>query len=524
MKHDMQRAFPAVLGVLALLAASGCASSGPVKFTQPGAARFTVAMAELAQETNSFSPVLTTLRDFEAAGVLHGQEVLAKGATKNTALGGFVQAVTDHGDGQIAILPILRAKAISGGPVERAVYEQLKKDLVDGLRAAPRLDGVYLALHGAMGVEGMRDPEGDLLAAVREVLGDSIPVGISHDLHANVTAARAKLATFIVGYKTNPHRDFYRTGYDSGKILAGAVLGKIHPVMAVRKMRLLKGGGMNIDFLAPMTKLFRFMRREERQKGVLSVSTFPVHIWLDDEELGWTTVAVTDANRELADNTADAMADVAWSIRAVPHARSYTASEAVAVAKRRWLARKTGTLVICDVADAVGTGTPGENTWILKALVEEAPKLVSYVPIRDAQVALELWGKAPGEKVTVSVGGKLEKKYNRPFEFTGEVVRTTETALGKTVILRHQGVHLIVSELAPAAPNPAFFNGLGLRVWRADVVVVKNLFPFRYNFIAVNRGTLNVETPGTSGVDVFELGYTKIPRPIYPLDDIASWR
>jgi microcystin degradation protein MlrC len=523
MKYLAHRSIPWFFVLLTLVLA-GCASSDAVKVRLPEQGRFTVAIAEIAQESNSFSPVPTTLRDFEAAGILYGREVIDAGATKGTAIGGFLKAIEEHGDGQIAVLPILRARATSGGPVERGVYERFKRELLDGLLAAPRLDGVYLALHGAMGVEGMRDPEGDLLAAVRSVLGSAIPIGISHDLHANITRARGELATFIVGYKTNPPRDFFRTGYDSGKILAATVLGKVRPVMAVRKMRLLKGGGMNIDFLAPMNKVFRFMAKAEKRKDVLSVSTFPVHLWLDDEELGWTTVAVTDADAALAAKTADDIADVAWSIRAVPHPKSYTASAAVAVAKKRWLARKTGALVICDVADAVGAGAPGENTWILKALLEEAPELVSYVPIRDAEAVQAVWGKAKGETVTVTVGGKLETRYNRPLDFTGQVVRASEGALGKTVVLLHQGVHLIMSELAPAATKPSFFTDLGLGVWKADILVVKNLFPFRYNFLAVNRGTLDVETPGTSGVDVFELGYRKISRPIYPLDPLESWR
>jgi len=523
MKYLAHRSIP-WFSVLPILVLAGCASSGAVKIHLPEEGRFTVAVAEIAQETNSFSPVPTTLRDFEAAGLLYGRDVIERGATKGTAIGGFLQAIADHGDGEIAVLPILRARAMSGGPVEREVYERFKRELLDGLAAAPRVDGVYLALHGAMGVELMRDPEGDLLAAIRSVLGSSVPIGISHDLHANVTKARSALATFIVGYKTNPHRDFFRTGYDSGKILAATVLGKIHPVMAVRKMRLLKGGGMNIDFLAPMNRVFRFMSKAEKRKGVLSVSTFPVHLWLDDEELGWTTVAVTDADPQLAAKTADDIADVAWSIRAVPHPKSSTASAAVAAAKKRWLARRTGAIVICDVADAVGAGAPGENTWILKELLEGAPELVSYVPIRDAEAVQAVWGKAKGETVTVTVGGKLETRYNRPLEFTGQVVRTSEGALGKTVVLRHQGVHLIVSELPPSATQPRFFTDLGLGVWNADILVVKNLFPFRYNFLAVNRGTLDVETPGTSSVDVFELGYKRIPRPIYPLDPVESWR
>jgi microcystin degradation protein MlrC len=202
-----------------------------------------------------------------------------------------------------------------------------------------------------------------------------------------------------------------------------------------------------------------------------------VHIWLDDEELGWSAVAVTDANAELAAKTADEIADVAWSIRAVPHPRSYSAQE-----------------------------------------------LVSCVPLRDAEAALSAWSRQIGESVTLTVGGKLETRYNRPLEFTGKLLRKTEGELGKTVVLRDRGAHLIVSELAPSATQPRFFTDLGLGVWRADIVVVKNLFPFRYSFLAVNRGTLDVETPGTSSVNVFELGYKKIPRPIYPLDPVESWR
>jgi microcystin degradation protein MlrC len=91
-------------------------------------------------------------------------------------------------------------------------------------------------------------------------------------------------------------------------------------------------------------------------------------------------------------------------------------------------------------------------------------------------------------------------------------------------VVSHEGIRLIVSELPVTARNPQFFKDLGFRVTRADAVVVKNLFPFRFTFIAQNRKTLNVMTPGTTSVDVFELEYSRIPRPIYPLDDLDTWR
>ncbi len=113
----------------ASVALAGCATARPAADRLPENGRYTVAVAEIAQETDSFSPVLTTLRDFEAGALHYGPEVIAKADPKSTAIGGFVQAIAEHGDGEVSVLPILRASAMSGGPVERSVYEKLKAEL-----------------------------------------------------------------------------------------------------------------------------------------------------------------------------------------------------------------------------------------------------------------------------------------------------------------------------------------------------------------------------------------------------------
>jgi microcystin degradation protein MlrC len=331
-------------------------------------------------------------------------------------------------------------------------------------------------------------------------------------------------ATFIVGYKTNPHRDFHKTGYTCGKLLVQCVRGEIHPTMDYVKMRLLKGGGMTIDFLDPMRDIFTTMRRLEQDRKVLSVSNFMVQIWLDDPELGWATVVVTDNDRQLAREKAEYLADLNWSVRHIKHPQGISPTEAVAVTKKKKLARLFGTIVICDVSDAVGAGAPGENTWILKALLEQAPGLVSYIPVRDQEAARAAFRAPLHETITLSVGGKLDTTYNRPVIVRGEVIYQEVGQLGKTAILRYQGVHLILSELPAMTYEPNFFTDLGLNLRKADVVVVKNLFPFRFTFMRYNRKTLDVITPGTTNLDVFSLHYENLPRPIYPLDDIDSWR
>jgi microcystin degradation protein MlrC len=484
----------------------------------------TVIMAEFLQETNSFSPVLTTERNFRAGRLVYGEEILGISREAKLELGGFLKAIDDHGDNRIRVVPVVKARSMSGGPVERKFYEHVKKTILEAVKGQKKVDGIYLSMHGAMGVEGMRDPEGDLLEALRLVVGREVPIGVSFDLHANVTKKRARLADFIVGYKTNPHRDHFDTGYRAGEILAGAVLGKVKPVMTVNKMRLLIGGGMNIDFLSPFRQIFSRMDKMEKEKGVLCVSFFPVHIWLDDPELGYTTVAVTDGNKDLAQKLADEIADMAWAARDVKHPATSTPEEGIEIARGKWLAREFGTVVFCDASDAVGTGTPGENTWILRALVQKGSDLVSYLTMRDEEAAREAWTHEVGTEVKLMVGGKLDRVYNKPLDYEGTIIFKKETSFGKTVIVKHGGIHLVIAELPIASDQTSHFTDLGLSLWKADIVVVKNLFPFRYRYLLYNRKTVNVGTPGISNIDVFALRYRNIPRPIYPLDRIDSWR
>jgi len=491
---------------------------------------YRIAVLEFAQETNSFSPVPTTLQNFDALGIHRGGEVAGYAAEGGNALSGFYGAVSDLDDGEIEIIPIFKATSMSGGPVKREVYDAFKSEMVMGLKMQLPLNGVFLALHGAMGVEGLIDPEGDLIAAAREVVGSGAIIGVSHDLHANITQRRVELADFIVGYKTNPHRDFYETGYAAGGILIRAVKGEIHPVMVARKMRLLKGGGMTIDFLPPMDKIFARMDRLERQRAILSTSVFMVQLWLDEPELGWTAVAVADAaaDREAeqaAASAADTLAQMCWEARDAPLPVPSTAEEAVSLVRRSWLARLFGTTVICDVSDAVGAGAPGENAWILKAFMEDDPDLRLYIPLRDAKAVEEAVNAGVGNDVTVRVGRSIETVYNTSVRYTGKVLRIENTKqYGTLAVVRHRGIHLILSELPVYVYSPDFFTDLGLRPCRADAVVVKNLFPFRFTFMAVNRKTINVATPGTTNIDAFGLEYTRIPRPIYPLDNIEEWR
>ena len=157
-----------------------------------------IVIGQISQETNGFYPVKTTLKDFEAHGIYHGDEVLAR-CENSGEIGGFIEAAKSEGR-EITIVPTIRARSTPGGKVERKAFDYMKDRLITRLERALPVDGVLLSLHGSMIVDGVGDSEGALLKAIRAQLGSTVPVAVTLDLHANITRAMIDLADLIVGY------------------------------------------------------------------------------------------------------------------------------------------------------------------------------------------------------------------------------------------------------------------------------------------------------------------------------------
>jgi microcystin degradation protein MlrC len=489
-----------------------------------------LAFARINQETNALSPVPTELADFESSHYLAGDELLravspggeeVRGFFKRAELAGFVAACGAR-RAEVEPVPILSAWAASSGPLTRACFDELLGRLVDGLRRAGKLDGVYLCLHGASGVTGVRDPETVLLRAAREAAG-GVPVVTTHDLHGNLTQARVDAADAIVAYATNPHRDHARRGRKAGEILIGAAAGELAPVMRWRSLPMILGGGKTIDFLAPMAAVFRRMRRFERRAGVLAASTFMVHPWNDDPGLGWSTVVVTDRDAALADALADELAELCWARRHEQPPRFPGADEAIATARRARIRRRLGVVTMADASDVVSAGAPGDSTHLVKALVERGQGLTSYAAVRDPELVAALWPLDAGTTLAVAVGGKLDPTRSEPLHVTATIAGKHERpGFKRSVTLAIGDVRLVVTEGPALVMKPSFYADVGLSPWKADVVVVKNFFPFLLFFLAYNRKTIFVRTRGATDFEAaFDLAFD---GPVHPRDPVDDWR
>jgi microcystin degradation protein MlrC len=488
-----------------------------------------LAYARIMQETNALSPVATVLRDFEGSYYLEGNALLrattegpeVPGFFKRAELAGFVQAARERKH-DIEPVPILSAWASSGGPLAQDCFEALEDRLISGLRRAGHLDGVYLCLHGAMGARGIADPETRLVRAVRSVIGNA-PLVVSHDLHGNVTQARVESVDALVAYQTNPHRDHARVGKKAGAILIGTVLGELKPTVAWRSLPMILGGGKTIDFLQPMRAVFRRMRQAEKRGEALATSTFMVHPWQDSPALGWSTLVVTDRDASAADRLADELAEMCWARRHEQPPEFQSASDAIASARAARWRRKLGCVTIADASDVVTAGAAGDSTHLLRALLEEGTGLLTYAAVRDPQAIDTLWGNHEGDIVALPIGGTLDPQSSLPLPVRGAIVSKHERhGFGRTIVLAVEHLRIVITEGPSMVMRPSFYTEVGLDPFKADIVMVKNFFPFLMFFLPYNRKTIFVRTRGTTDFDAaYKLSFD---GPMHPRDAVDDWR
>lgn len=486
-----------------------------------------LAFVRIAQETNAFSPVETELVDFahdhEGAKLLamatRGPEV--PGMFRRAELAGFVREVRRSGP-PVDLVPLFSLWAPPGGPLSAACFAAIETRLARALRGAGPLDGLLFVLHGAMGARGVADPEARLLAVARAHLGD-IPIVVTHDLHANLTRERVDLATAIVAYTTNPHRDLAATGARAARILLGCVTGTVEPVTAWRSLPLLVGGGTTVDLLAPMRAVFRRARRAERGGRVLAVSIFMVHPWVAHPHVGWSIAVVADGDRASAEVLADELAELCWARRVIPPPTFLTAHAAISRARSARVRRKLGCVLVSDASDVVAAGAPGDSTHLVRALLHEAHGLRCYAAVRDPAAIARLWSAEIGQRASLDIGGGLDPARSRALPVTGIVAGKYERhGFGRSVVLEVDHVHVVITEGPALVVRPSFFTEVGLSVWRADIVVVKSLFLARLFFLPYARLALLVRTHGATDLDAaYALPFD---GPMYPRDEVADWR
>lgn len=484
-----------------------------------------VGLVSFSHESNSFNPHPTTRQMFHEGGVLFGKDIIHEWAGAQHEIGGMIEQLEISG---AKIVPLVSAWAMPAGPLEQEAYDEILREILTHL-AGESLDGLLLALHGAMVAQHIRDADGNTVERIRAAVGPNLPVVMTLDLHANVSPRMIAGVTATTIYRTNPHIDQRERGREAARMLQDIMAGNIRPIQALATPPVL------ITILAqrtqaePIASLYRELESLLKRPGIISASIALGFPYADVEEMGPAFLVVADGDEELARREAQALAQSAWRRREEWNVIGTPVPEAVEEIRRT---QQTPTTLL-EVGDNVGGGSPGDGTIILDAL-QKAGIHNFLVVLYDPKAVQACLATGVGQNISVEVGGKTDNLHGRPVPMSGRVrllhdgffeERQTRHGgkrwnnQGLTAVLETpEGDTVVLTSLRMAPFSLEQVRSLGIKPESKRVLVAKGAVAPRAAYEEVSAQVITVDTPGITAANPANFVYRHRRKPMFPFE------
>jgi len=483
-----------------------------------------IAVGALLFEGNTFALGRTHIEDFSNNYLFEGAELVEKLADGDVEVSGALKVLAAAG---AEVVPLIATHGGAGGRVTTACIDELRSRLLRRLNGQ-RVDGIFLALHGAMVTENDEDSELALLADIRSMSG-SIPIVITLDLHAHVTPRMVSLCDAIVGYQHYPHDDPFETGVRGAQLLVKAVSKPGVLRTRMKKLAMLVSpttAGTRLK--TPMRELFKMARAIEALPGVLSASYFPSTPWAERVEGGTAFVLVTDDTEDTGDDLLNGLCETAWSLRSAFEPVVYAPQRALELSENV----EGSPVILSEMSDAVGAGASGDSATMLHYFLSCDVSEPVLLQIVDPDVVAEATLAGPGATIRCLIGNKIETRFGDPVAVTAKVVRfgggefvyagglmsgITSTT-GPSAVIRVGNITILVTSRSAYEYADEQYAAAGIDVRQFRFVVVKNPMNYRQSY-AWAPASFALDTPGAGRADLRKLPWSVCARPFYPMDD-----
>ncbi len=503
-----------------------------------------VALGGMVLESNAFSPVATEA-DFRARYYLEGDAILAEAARAHSIIPkemtAFVRAMNATGPWQP--VPTLLTGSQPWGPVDEAFFERCGEKIARALEQALPVDAVYLANHGAMTATHDPDPDGALYARVRAVVGGQALIVSTLDLHANISERMVESTDLLIGYLTNPHVDMWQRGEEAAFALR-TLLATAKPKRAFIRLPLTPPTVTLLTREGPYADMIDLGQRRAREYGgaILNVSVFGGFVFSDTPYNGVAVVVSAREDLGAAQALAREIAERGWADRQRFRRELTPLDDAVALALRTGGDPALPAVIFSDAGDNPGGGGGGDTTFLLQALAEAGARRVYIGSFADPELAAEAHRRGVGAEFEAVFNRGRETEFAKRFKVKARVRALGDgkvvgrlgifagraLALGPSAALQiggADGITVIVISHRQQTADPVFFEALGLDVAAARTVVVKSRGHFRAGFEPwfPPPQVVEVDTPGLTSPVLSRFRWRALPRPVYPLDEEASW-
>lgn len=452
-------------------------------------------IGSLMHESNIFSPVKTNLKSCRESYLLFDEDIIRFHQGRESELGGMINVASQE---NISLIPTVATFPLSGGRIPNETYSFLKKELLERVAKAGKIDGVLLSLHGSMATEDLDDAEGDLLETVRKQIGRDTYLVATLDYHASVSPQMVRNADVLVGYRTCPHTDHRATGERAARLVVSLFREAKNATMALEKIPMAVPYSTTVT--GPMKRLMDKARQIEKKEGVISVSLFDGYHESGMRDLGPSIVVVTENDARLAQQRAVELKEMWWNLKEKFKPQWISLEEAIRKIKQV----EKGPLVLSDVGDDPAGGAPGDGTVLLRALIENRVRNAVVAAIPDPESVQRAIQAGLGNIVTLRIGGKMDRTYSSPVEVTGKVKLISggrysfagmEIDMGKAVVFGTEDIDIILTENRTTAHEPDFLRKFRIEPVEKRVLVIKTCGA-RWQELFEN--VISVDTPGWS--------------------------
>lgn len=481
-----------------------------------------IALGGIFHETNTFSAMRTTRPEFEAKALLRNRDILKRYSGTRTSIGGVIDASKEY---NLEIIPVTYAEATPGGLVEDVVFEEIVEELCRGIEP-DNIDGVILALHGAMVTDKKQDAEGNLLRRVRERVGQNIPIVCTTDFHANISAEMVDSSQCIVGFDTYPHNDYYERACDAVRIMKGILNGETRAVSSLCKPLIMPVTQKLLTDVLPMKNIIDSAHEIEKMPDVINVTIAGGFAYSDIECAGMSVLVTTNKDKALAQRLSNELEQKIYSYINDFKFENKKVAEGVAIARQS----KDYPFILVDSSDNIGGGSSGDGTEVLAEMLRQ--KLdSSLVIIKDSEVVDLAEKTGIGGRITAKVGGKTDDFHGEPVYIEGVVEKISDgfynsertgelLGMGKTAVVNTNGITIVLTaERVPAFDLEAV-RSLGIEPSLLKYIVVKGAIQWKDSYGRIAKGWTEMDAPGVTSSDLSRFHYENVRRPIFPLDNI----
>jgi microcystin degradation protein MlrC len=488
--------------------------------------RFLLAM--MKHETNTFSPVVTDLQRFRDWGLHEDEAVVTAYRGTNHPIAAYIDLAEDM---KAEIVSPVAAEAMPGGLVQKEAYAYLTGRILDAVKTKGPFDAILLDLHGAMVPDGGVDGEGPLLAEIRK-LAPKTPIGVTFDMHGNMTQQTMDNADVVLCYKSYPHTDMAATGRTCAGIIRRMLAGEVKPVISWGQAGILAQTLRMGTADEPMKTAQDMTRKAEKQKGILAASVFGGFPMADIPDAGLSVVVVADGDRKKADKARDKILDYCRAEKAEWIYRHEKLTQAV----RRAAGMNDFPVILLDHADNVGSGGTSDSMMVIAEVLKQGLKDVCMAAVYDPDAVKQMAAAGIGQTITVDLGGKADMPSidhkAAPLRLTGKIKRLSDgewtvrgpmytgskVTAGPCAVFETGGMQIVVTSLHHEPWDLGIFTHIGIDPHHMKYVLLKSRIHYRAGFQPLAKATITLDGIGVTTSDNGLLTYTRLKRPIYPLD------